>query len=471
MPMSQQSAAPLFQPGQHVHFVGVGGFGLSAIARVMMQQGYVVSGSDAQHNAMVAALEADGMRFCLGHDAVNIAGADALIMTSAANSRNPEVQAAREQAIPVYKRSEIMAHIMQGQRTIAIAGTHGKTTTTAMTTHVLRQCGQDPSYIVGGIMANTGTNAALGSGPAFVIEADEYDNMFHGLLPHIAVLTSLEFDHPDFFVNAAAMQESFRRFLGLLPADGQIIVCADDPQAHALAQEFAARGMALCTYGLGEGAELRAVDIHTSSESTTFYALHAGQRLGPFHLPVPGLHNILNALAALLVAQLEGQPMLQAGAALADFRGTGRRFELRAEIHGIAIVDDYAHHPTAIRVTLDAARRRYPDRAIWAVWQPHTYNRTHSLFEDFARAFADADHVLVTDIYSVREQPIAGFGSADLAQAIQRHQGDAQHTPRFEDVLARLREGVKPPAVILIMSAGDAPRIGIEYLSYLESQR
>lgn len=454
-------------PGQHIHLVGIGGAGLSAIARILLGQGYIVSGSDRSTNSLTDALARDGAAIYQGHDARFIEGADALIITSAVQPDHVEVAAARERGIPVYKRQDMIADLMEGKKVIAVAGTHGKTTTTSMVVHILRECGADPSYIVGGVMGNTGTNAGVGTGEYFVIEADEYDNMFHGLRPNAIILTSIEYDHPDFFKTEAEMIASFEHFLDLIDNPDGLVICADDPIARKIAER---RGCA--TYGLRDGVVLQGRDVQTDKQGfTVFNAVLApeiqskGTRV---RLPIPGLHNVRNALGALFVAPFIGESTIEdcGAAALETFKPAGRRFNLRGEVDQIAVIDDYAHHPTAIRVTLEAARQRYPDRQIWAVWQPHTFSRTQALMDDYRKAFDAAHHVLVTDIYAAREQPVPGVTSAVVVAGMKHP--DARHTATFDDTLTALREGVKSPAAIIIMSAGDAPQIGIDYLKWLQ---
>jgi UDP-N-acetylmuramate--alanine ligase len=459
-----------FVPGQHVHLIGVGGAGLSAIARILLEKGCKVSGSDRSRNALTDALARDGATIYQGHDASYVNGADCVIVTSAARADHVEVAAARAQNIPVYKRADIMAALMEGKTVIAVAGTHGKTTTTAMIVHILRECGKDPSYIVGGVMRNTGTNAGVGKGEYFVVEADEYDNMFLGLRPDMAIVTNVEYDHPDFFMTREEMIDSFRRFVNLLENDGWLFVCADNPGALQLSTDYDRRARIVVPYG--SGTFFQATDIQADTGGTTFtFNLKVKHGFGlPVHLPLSGIHNVQNALAALVVALFIFDPVFNPNdarieeciAALNSFQGTGRRFELRGEIDGVAVIDDYAHHPTAIKVTLEAARQRYPDRQIWAVWQPHTYSRTQALMNEYVRAFDAADHVLVTDIYAARENSIPGVTSAAVVAKMQHP--DARHTLSFEETVKVLDEEVQAPAVILIMSAGDAPAIGEGYL-------
>jgi UDP-N-acetylmuramate--alanine ligase len=456
------------KPGQHIHLVGIGGSGLSAIARILLGQGYKVSGSDRSTNELMDVLAHDGTIIYHGHDARYVDGADVLIITSAVKDDHVEVGAAHARGIPVYKRQDIIADLMIGKTVIAVAGTKGKTTTTSMIVHILRECGLDPGYIVGGVMGNTQTNAGVGQGEVFVIEADEYDDMFLGLQPNIIVLTNVEYDHPDFFKTPEAMVGSFRHFIGQM-ADGLLVACADDPIARQIAHEYQSKHQVVM-YGVeNAAATIRATAI-TCGEYTDFEIASPEGRLEA-RVELPGRHNVLNALAAYCATKPIASDRVTNEmkiAKLATFKPTARRFDLRADIHGIAVLDDYAHNPTSIRVTLDAARQRYPDRALWAIWQPHTYSRTQALFDQFVKSFEVADHVLITDIYAAREAPVPGVSSAAVVAAMVHT--DVRHMPTFEDAVAILSAEVRPPAVVLIMSAGDAPQIGIEYVKLLQAR-
>lgn len=460
--------APLFSPDVRVHIIGIGGTGMSAIAHILLQRGYRVSGSDRSSSDFVRDLQSAGATVQIGHDAQHIEAADVVIATSAAPDTHVEIVAAKQRGLPVYRRHDVMQTLMHGKRGIAIAGTHGKTTTTSMTAHVLLATGQEPSYLVGAVLANTGANAAFGTGDAFVIEADEYGDMFLGLRPQCAILTSLEYDHPDFFESPAAMRTKFAQFVGLLPEDGLLIACADDAGAAQLAHARAATDRPVQTYGLEATADWQAVNIRYDSQKTLFALQHSGAIVAQIALAVPGKHNILNALAALIAAQHEGVDVQAAADALASFRGAARRFELRADLHGIAIVDDYAHHPTAIATTIEAARTRYPDREVWAIWQPHTYSRTRALWDAFLAAFNQAQHVIVTAIYASREAHDPSLSIPQFVDAL-RHP-DAHYAPTFAEAVALLSAQVRPPAVVLIMSAGDAPHIGIDYTNALKAK-
>lgn len=476
-----------FIPGQHIHFIGVGGFGLSAIARILLLRGFSVSGSDRGVGPLAEALARDGARIHKGHAAEYVNGADLVIASSAVPADHVEVVAAREAGIPVYKRSDVIGPLLAGHRVIAVAGTHGKTTTTAMIAHILTECGLEPGYIVGGMMKNTGTNAAAGRGEWIVVEADEYDNMFHGLRPDVAVLTSVEFDHPDFFDSKQAMMDSFRQFVAGLTADGVLIACNDTPEPREIALERREKGGRTLLYGLkkprqgsaGVWPDYLAWDSQTTTDGSIVFALErpddaAFKRLSS-RMYLPGKYNIQNAVAALTVAHQLGVDLEAASRALTTFESTGRRFDVRGTAGPVTVVDDYAHHPTAIRACLDAARDRYPDADLWAVWQPHTYTRTKQLKRSYAAAFKAADHVLVTEIYAAREDPIPGVDGATIAEAVKNP--DVHYAPDFDTAVDILTHGVSAstngrarPPVIIIMSAGDAPQIGEMLLARLRGE-
>ncbi|PJF21270.1 MAG: UDP-N-acetylmuramate--L-alanine ligase [Phototrophicales bacterium] len=454
----------MIQPGQHIHCIGIGGFGISAIARILLLRGYKITGSDRNSNALSQALAQQGVTIYQGHDPAHIHGADAVIATSAVPDDHVEILAAQAAGIPVYRRKQILPFLLQGYRVIAVAGTHGKTTTTAMIVHILQQTGKSPSYIVGGIMPTTGTNADVGSSDLFVIEADEYGDMFHGLSPDVIVLTSLEYDHPDYFPTEAAMYDSFQHFIKQVHPHGTIIPCMDYPAAFNIVTH-APKSANIIPYGQDERAAMRAVNIRMTNQQTLFdvHMMAGALRVnaGTVTLGVPGEHNVLNALGALIAADVVGVVFEQSAAALASFQSAGRRFERRGVVDDIIVIDDYAHHPTAVKATLQAARLRYPNKQIWAVWQPHMYSRTQRLIQDYATAFDAADHILVTDIYAAREAPIPGIDAAWTASHIPR----ARYTASLDQTTACLLAEVQPGSVIIIMSAGDAPKIGQDFLA------
>lgn len=453
------------KPGQRIHFIGIGGAGLSAIARILLERGYSVSGSDLRGSSLTASLARDGARLYVGHDGRYVKGADIVLATSAAQPDHVEIAAAKALNIPVFKRKEFMPAVLHGCDTIAVAGAHGKTTTTSMVIHILQTAGKDPSYIVGGTMASTGENAAVGRGPSFVIEADEYDNMFHGLNPNLAVVTNVDHDHPDFFKTPAQLRAAFGTFVESLADDGALVACADDESALSIATAQRANRGKVITYGIENPAvDWRATDLRYCGETVAAFITKRGCPPVELQLRVPGAHNVLNALAALAVADERGVSPDQAAAALSSFQSTARRFEIRGERDGVLVVDDYAHHPTEIRVNIEAARLRYPERQIWAVWQPHTYSRIKTFWSDFVKAFDGADHVIVTPIYAAREAPLEGVTGRALAEAISSHRS-ATYSPTFDDVVETLGRAARAPAVVLIFSAGDANLIADKFLA------
>ncbi len=473
-----------------IHLIGIGGIGLSAIARVLLEEGRRVSGSDLKLSPITDALADLGATIHQGHRAENVGHADLVIVSSAIPADNPEAAAARASGIPVVKRDWMLGRMMEGRFGIAVAGSHGKTTITALIALVLTEAGLDPTFIVGGIMENLGTNARAGRGEHFVIEADEYDRTFLGLKPRIAVVTNIEMDHPDCYPRLDDLVEAFREFVNLVPAEGCIIGCGDEERVKGIlraggqgsrgalklkaqssklkAQKGSKgagwQGPSVVTYGLGEGVDWRAVDIRSNEGGgSSFVALHEGQPVGDFALSIPGLHNVQNSLAVLAVAHQVGLDLAGVGETLRSYRGVQRRFEVKGEANGIVVIDDYAHHPTQIRTTLRAARERYPGRTIWAVFQPHTYSRTRALLGEFAASFADADHVVVTDIYAAREFDDLGVSAADI-MARMRHP-DARYIPGLDEAAGHLLDHLKPGDVLLTLGAGDGYKVGEEVLA------
>jgi len=456
---------------QRVHFIGIGGSGLSAIARLLVESGYVVSGSDRVLSPLAQDLAAMGVRVDVGHRAENIAGADLVIRSSAVPDDNPEVVAARQAGIPVLKRSEYLGQWMKNKIGIAVAGTHGKTTTTAMLAWTLVSLKQDPSYIIGGVSKNLGSNAHAGQGRPFVIEADEYDRMFLGLQPSVAIVTNVEHDHPDCFPTPVEYRQAFAEFVRSLKVQGILIVCMDDKNAAGLANELPA-GRQAFTYGMHPLADYQARNVTLNAQggcSFEVWRQHAGQptRLASVALQVPGEHNVRNATAVVAAADQLHFDLPGTAKALAAFTGTGRRFDIRGEAEGIIVVDDYAHHPTEIRATLAAARRRFPGRRVWAVWQPHTYSRTAALMDDFAAAFSDADRVIVTEIFASREKP-SDF-SAYRVVRLMKHPG-VHFTPGLEQATAHLLAFLRPGDVLIVLSAGDADQISGWVLASLQNK-
>ncbi|HEY84596.1 MAG TPA: UDP-N-acetylmuramate--L-alanine ligase [Chloroflexi bacterium] len=476
----------------HVHLIGIGGAGLSAIATVLLQQGYTVSGSDMQDSEAVARLRTLGATVHIGHRAKNIAAPDTVVYSSAIPADNPELIAARARQISTFKRPAWLGQMMRGKKGIAIAGTHGKTTTTSMAALILSEAGLSPSYIIGGFVPQLKSNAAAGNSDLFVIEADEYDRTFLSLKPEIAVITSLEWDHPDTYPTEASLREAFVEFVKLVlskaevsvPPAGKVILCADDAGAASLlevAPDAATYGIQRDKGTRGQGdketegsppahlptcppAHLpiwRAVNVQVNRKGGySFSVQHQGEIVTPqaVELSVPGLHNVQNALAALVAAEAVGVSPAEAGRILSTYTGVGRRFELKGEINGVTVIDDYAHHPSEIKATLSAARARYPQQEIYAVFQPHTFSRTKLLLSDFAAAFDQARHAIILDIFPSREKDDGSISSADIIARMQHP--DARHIASMEEAVDYLRAHLTPGNVLITLGAGDGYRVG-----------
>lgn len=455
---------------KHVHFIGIGGTGLSAIARLLLETGYTVSGSDRTLSPLAADLKSAGVVIFIGHASENITGADVIVRSSAVPEDNPEVTAARAAGIPVLKRSEFLGQLMAaGQVGVAIAGTHGKTTTTSMAAWVLSRLGQDPSYIIGGISKNLGNNAHAGKGKVFVIEADEYDYMFLGLQPSLIVLTSVEHDHPDCFPTPEVYRQAFVDFVGRLKKGGSLLVCRDDPGAFDLVN-FIPDGCKAYSYGLSAEADFRAHNLRLNPAGGFSFIASDRQTkkaIAAIDLQVPGEYNVRNALGVLAAAMLLNLSAEKVALALGEFLGAGRRFDILGEACGITLINDYAHHPTEINATLSAARSRFPNARIWAVWQPHTFSRTRTLLPEFLRAFQHADQVLITEIYAAREKDLT-FSSRQIVDQFSHPQ--AVFMPTLTNATSYLLKNIKPGDVVLVLSAGDADQISAAVLASLKER-
>lgn len=449
----------------HIHFIGIGGSGLSAIARLLLEMGFAVSGSDRADSPFLSDLRNSGAEIMIGHNPANVSGANLVVRSSAIPDDNPEVVTAKEIGIPVLKRADFLGKLMEEKYGIAIAGTHGKTTTTAMMAWVLHALQQDPSFIVGGLINNLGVNAHAGKGDHFVIEADEYDHMFLGLKPMLEIVTNIEHDHPDCYPTAESFSKAFLDFVGLLPQTGILVACGQDPGAFNLIQYAQNNQINTLTYGIATNSDTEPIDDIYFAKATHIMSFPEGgfsfdamvnNQDCKVKLQVPGIHNVLNSLAVLSVVSILGLSLQDAAAALGEFQGAGRRFEILGEPEGITIINDYAHHPTEIRATLAAARSRYPGRKLWAVWQPHTYSRTKLLHNEFSKAFFDADEVIVTEIFPSRE-PKEDYSSYKVVQDMQNE--SVQFIPGLVDVFKYLGDHLKKGDVLLILSAGDADQI------------
>jgi UDP-N-acetylmuramate--alanine ligase len=456
----------------HYHFIGIGGTGLSAIARVLLEKGNTVSGSDQNLSAQAQELKSLGVKVSTGHDPINVTGADIIIRSSAVKDENPEVIAARNAGIPVLKRFQMLSGLTRGQEVIAVAGTHGKTTTTAMAAWALTKLGLNPSFVLGSELRDLNLNGHYGKGRYFVIEADEYDNMFLGLDPRFAIVTYLEHDHPDCFPTLEDYRTAFASFIHRCQKGGILLLNRDDPGAFSLLGEVPAE-VGVYSFGVHPESDYRISDAKINSMGGYSFSVirHKDGReavsLCDLDLKVPGEHNMRNAAAVIALVHQMGLDVSAGALALAEFSGAGRRFEVHGEVNGIVIIDDYAHHPTEIRATLQGARARYPQRRIWAVWQPHTFTRVQSLADEFASAFEDADKVIVTEIYAARESGHP-FSSREIVTKMTHP--DARFVETLELAQYLLLKELQPGDVLLVLSAGDADRISAGVFNALKER-
>jgi UDP-N-acetylmuramate--alanine ligase len=450
------------------HFIGIGGSGMSGLARLLLHDGVRVTGSDIKESDTVAALRAAGATVAVGHRAENLNGATHVVYTAAVKADNPELAEARRRGLPAIVRAQMLARVMEGKAGIAIAGTHGKTTTTGMAASVFMAAGADPSVLVGGEWSALNGNARAGRGGHFITEACEAFNSFLELHPHVAVLTNVEADHLDCHHDLAGVIAAFRKFLSQVDEDGYVVGCGDDANVRELLAGSERRAV---TYGLGEGVEYTAGDLRLDQRRPVFQLVRRGEWLGEMALGVPGRHNVLNALSVCALALEEGLPFRAVAEGLAAFTGVGRRFETLGEVDGVLVLDDYAHHPTEIAATLAAARASL-GRPTTVVFQPHLYSRTQLLLEEFARSFQDADRVIIAEIYAAREQPIDGVTGALLAERVRA--AEPGKPVEFVADRAAIRERLAREArtgdLILVMGAGDIREVGEELVQALETR-
>ncbi len=466
--LKEQHTNSIIRPGMHVHLVGIGGTGLSAIAKVLLGHGYVVSGSDQQLNPLTSDLEASGAIVFEGHSGEQVSGADLLLVSSAIPPENPELLAAQEDGIPILKRNEFLGHLMADSYTIAVAGSHGKTTTTGMIAEVMIAAGKDPSLIVGAVLPTLGSNGRAGNSDYFIIEADEYDYMFLGLDPSLTVITNVEYDHPDLFPDQDSYRRAFQEFVMRIREGGRLLVCVDDPGAVMLADFAGTLPIEVHTYGLSRGAWQAGEVRPNQLGGSDFLVYFDDQLVGLARLRVPGVHNVRNALAAIAVASTLGIEFDTIRPALATFGGLGRRFQLVGEVNDVTIIDDYAHHPTEIKATLAAARERFPGRRLWAVWQPHTFSRIKAMLGEFTGCFAQADRVVALDIYRSRERDTLGVDTSHVVAGIEDTRAD--HVGSIVEAAAFLYDRVVPGDVVLTLSAGDGNKVGEILLDRLEQR-
>ena len=449
---------------RRLHFVGAGGVGMSGLAEILLLSTPLeISGCDLQRSENTDRLTKLGARVAYEHDASHVRDADLVVISSAIGETNAEVVAARERGVPVIRRAEMLAEIMRLKQGVAIAGTHGKTTTTSLAGMVLTEAGFDPTIVVGGQVRILGTNARLGKGDYLVAEADEFDRSFLELTPVVAVITNIEADHLDCYRDLDDIQDAFATFANRVPFYGAVVLCIDDPGAREIVPRIKRR---IVTYGESPEASVRAREIDLQATGTTF-EVWEGQTwsLGTVHLSLPGRHNVANALAAIAVGRELSIPFPTIARALSEFTGVVRRFETKGERGGVLVVDDYAHHPTEIAATLASARQVYPDRRLVALFQPHLYSRTRDFAGEFGRVLTASDLAIVTDVYPSREQPLPGV-SGQLVSDAARSYGhtDVVYVPVKKDLAAELDRLLKPGDLLLTMGAGDIVKFGEEYL-------
>jgi UDP-N-acetylmuramate--alanine ligase len=451
-----------------VHFVGIGGAGMSGIARILLARGVSVSGSDAKDSSVLASLRALGAEVNVGHEAPYVKGADTVVVSTAIREDNLEVLEARRLGIRILPRAAALASVMAGRRAVAVAGTHGKTTTTSMLTVALQHCGADPSFAIGGNLNESGANAHNGSGDIFVAEADESDGSFLAYRPEVGIVTNVEADHLDNYGTPEKYVRAFDEFVGRVT--GFLVCCADDPGARALAERARGQGVDVRTYGESADADQRIVDIDLGTKGVSFELVEHGRRHGRVQLRLPGRHNALNATAAFTAGRGMGFPAGELKDGLAGFTGTRRRFELKGFAGGAWVYDDYAHHPTEVSAVLAAARPLAGDGRVIAVFQPHLFSRTRIFATEFGRALAAADEVIVMDVYASREDPEPGVTGALVAAAVPLPPQNVTFEPSWSAVPARVADRVRPGDIVITFGAGDVTLLGPEVLELLDRE-
>ena len=458
----------MFRKTRKIHFVGIGGIGMSGIAEVLINLGYGVSGSDIAKSGITKRLASMGAKIAIGHSRENIEDADVVVYSSAIKDDNPEIIAAKEKFITVIPRAEMLAELMRLKFSIAVAGTHGKTTTTSLVATILNDYGMDPTAVIGGRLDFLGSNARLGEGEYLVAEADESDGSFLLLTPTIAIITNIDPEHLDYYSGLEHLKKDFLTFVNKVPFYGLAVLCLDHPVVQALIPGVK---KPYVTYGFSHQADFRAVDVRQDEFETIFTAISEKKgELGEIRLGMPGRHNVQNALAAVAVATELEIPFNEIQKAMDGFSGIHRRFELIGQVNDVLIVDDYGHHPVELRAVLSAAKAGF-DRRIIGVFQPHRYTRTRDLFDEFLTAFNDADTLIVTEIYPASETPIAGVNAKKLYDGIRAFgHKDIAFIPKMEDLCDHLAEIVRPGDMVMTLGAGNIYRIGGELLETLKKR-
>lgn len=452
-----------FQKPIHVHFIGIGGISMSGLAEILLEEGFTVSGSDSKESPLTKKLASEGAQIFYGQKAENIIdGIDCVVYTAAISRTNPELIEAVARKIPMLTRAELLGQLMKNYDTpIAVSGTHGKTTTTSMISHILLAGDMDPTISVGGILQAIGGNIRVGKSETFITEACEYTNSFLHFFPKISVILNIEEDHLDFFKDLEDIRHSFRQFAELLPSDGTLVINGEISNYDEICQGLDCR---VITYGSSDRFDYSSSNIDYDEKGhVSFDLVRQGRESERISLSVTGDHNVSNALASIAVAELLNIPMETIKKGLLSFHGTDRRFEYKGTFNGVTVVDDYAHHPTEIKATLKAARH-YPHEKLWCVFQPHTYTRTKAFFHEFAEALSHTDHLILADIYAARETDTLGISSSDLAKEAAGLGTDAHYFPSFEEIESYLRENCRPGDLLITMGAGDIVTVGEDLL-------
>ncbi|MBN2655015.1 MAG: UDP-N-acetylmuramate--L-alanine ligase [Nitrospirae bacterium] len=455
----------MFNAYRVIHFVGIGGIGMSGIAEVLHNLDYEVTGSDIKESDTTQRLRQLGIKIHIGHHENNIDDAHVVVISSAVSPSNPEVVAARLRLTPVIPRAEMLAELARLKYSILVAGAHGKTTTTSLVATVVSEGGLDPTVVIGGKLKSMGSNAKLGQGDYLVAEADESDGSFLKLNPTIAVITNIDREHMDYFKEMGALKNAFLEFINKVPFYGVAVVCIENSYVRELLPSISRK---VITYGLTDEADIYAADIKNDGVKTSFNVFRRGDFIGRFSVTVPGRHNVLNSLAAIAVGLELKLSVACISSALESFSGIHRRFEFKGEVKGIKVYDDYGHHPSEIQATLKAAKECFSSNRICVLFQPHRYTRTRDLMNDFAESFNDADSIFVMDIYAAGEKPIEGINSAELAEMIaSRCVKDVTHISARSEIIDRLCCTLKGGDVLLTLGAGDVYRAGEEILTRL----
>lgn len=452
-----------FEKPIHIHFIGIGGISMSGLAEILLKEGFTVSGSDSKESPLTKKLESEGARIAYGQKAENITPEiECVVYTAAINKANPELIEAVARKIPMLTRAELLGQLMKNYDTpIAVSGTHGKTTTTSMISHILLEGDLDPTISVGGILKAIGGNIRVGGSGTFITEACEYTNSFLHFFPKIGVILNIEEDHLDFFKDLEDIRHSFHQFAELLPDDGTLVINGEITDHEEI---YSGLSCNVITYGSSPASDYSAENIsYDENGHVSFDLIRNGERAEHICLSVTGDHNVSNALSAIAVAELLGLPMDIIRKGLLSFSGTDRRFEYKGEFNGVTVIDDYAHHPTEIAATLKAAKH-YPHDKVWCVFQPHTYTRTKAFFREFAEALSHADHLVLADIYAARETDTLGISSADLAEEVRKLGTDTHYFPGFDEIEVFLKENCRPGDLLITMGAGDIVNVGEDLL-------